>query len=288
MTAATQPRKPRPTVVIPAHNEEAGISRCLTALLSDPAAASCEIVVVANGCTDSTASAARSFAGVTTVELEQASKVAALNLGDDHGSGYPRIYLDGDIELRGGALTQLIRALDDPTLARLAVPAVNYDTRDCSTLVRLFFDVAASLPARTSGTTGRGVYALSRAGRARFGAFPEVQSDDLFIARQFAAQERIHTGGHSIVRPPLTLRSLIRTRRRIAAGNAVLAATSDPTGGAGAEGSTRETVRALASLTARDPRKLPGALVYTAVVASARLQARRDGGSTWHRDTSRR
>ena len=43
------------SVVIAAHNEEALLGRCLDALLSDAEPGEFEVVVVPNGCTDSTA-----------------------------------------------------------------------------------------------------------------------------------------------------------------------------------------------------------------------------------------
>ncbi len=44
------------SVVIPAHNEARGIRRCLSALLDSARPGEFEIVVVANGCIDETAS----------------------------------------------------------------------------------------------------------------------------------------------------------------------------------------------------------------------------------------
>ena len=45
--------------VIPAHNEEAVIGRCLTALLAGARRDELDIIVVCNGCTDRTAEVAR-------------------------------------------------------------------------------------------------------------------------------------------------------------------------------------------------------------------------------------
>ena len=46
------------SVVIPAHDEEAVIERCLGTLLADARAGEVEVVVVCNGCTDDTAARA--------------------------------------------------------------------------------------------------------------------------------------------------------------------------------------------------------------------------------------
>ena len=62
---------PPPNIIIPAHNEEASIGRCLSALLSGSHPGEFEIIVVCNGCSDGTANVARGFGStVRVVELE--------------------------------------------------------------------------------------------------------------------------------------------------------------------------------------------------------------------------
>ena len=71
------------SVVIPAHNEESVLARCLDTLLADSKSSGLEIVVVANGCTDRTVEIAKNSAmEISVVEILQASKHAALNAGD--------------------------------------------------------------------------------------------------------------------------------------------------------------------------------------------------------------
>ena len=50
------------SVIIPAHDEAGSIERCLTSLAADPGSDALDIVVVANGCTDTTAEQARRHA----------------------------------------------------------------------------------------------------------------------------------------------------------------------------------------------------------------------------------
>lgn len=69
--------KPAPfTVIIPAHNEEAVIGRCLQTVLHDaPTAYPFEIIVAANGCTDRTAElAAVSAPDARILEIAEGSK----------------------------------------------------------------------------------------------------------------------------------------------------------------------------------------------------------------------
>src|SRR4051812_46956466 len=88
------------SIVIPAHNEAAVIGRCLSGLTQGAAPGELEIIVVCNGCTDGTAHIARSFGqDVRVVETQIASKAAALNLGDEVASGFPRFYVDADVRL---------------------------------------------------------------------------------------------------------------------------------------------------------------------------------------------
>ncbi len=87
------------TVIIPAHNEESEIARCLSALRPAERPAELQVVVICNGCSDATAAVANSFENVSVIETGASSKTAALNLGDRAARSYPRVYLDADIEL---------------------------------------------------------------------------------------------------------------------------------------------------------------------------------------------
>ncbi len=292
------------SLVIPAYREEAVIAKCLRAVLAEPLAATPQIVVVVNGSSDRTAQIARSFPGVTVLDLPEPGKAGALNAGDALAAGFPRIYLDADIDLSVGALGELISALDLPE-PRVAAPGVRFDTSTSSRPVRAYYRVFRELPYATSGLVGLGVYGVSATGRARFGAFPKVLGDDLFVQRLFAPEERITTSGTFTVRAPRDLRSLLGVRTRVARGNAEVSAMphaphgtdldARPANGAGTESfeaSTPATLRALAGLVRRRPSLLPAAAVYCAVTAAARALARRApspaAGPRWERDDSTR
>lgn len=290
---------PVASVVIPAYNEGQVIARCLDSLLDDDAGGRLEIVVAANGCTDDTVEQARAFTGVTVLDLPTPGKIDALNAADAVATAFPRIYLDADIELRPGTLTALVDALttDEP---RCAAPQLAFDLEGCSYPVRAFHEVFVQLPAMTSTLVGRGVYGVSRAGRARFGAFPPIQGDDLFVGRLFTPDEHVVVDGAAIVRAPRTLEQLIAVRTRVARGNVELAqadpaALGLPPAGTATEpagdfaASTGGTARAMLDLGRHHPRALPALAVYTGVTLVARLRARRTAGTrTWDRDTSTR
>ena len=102
------------SVVIPAHNEEAVIGRCLSSLMDGAPPEELEVLVVCNGCDDRTADVARRSApNATVLEIPVASKVEALNVGDEHATHFPRFYVDADVELSYPALVSVARALTE-------------------------------------------------------------------------------------------------------------------------------------------------------------------------------
>lgn len=283
---------PAASVVIPAHNEASGILDCLRPLVALRDSLPLEIVVAANGCDDDTVPLARTQPGVRVLDLPTPSKVAALNAADEVATAFPRIYLDADVQLDEPALRGIVTALttDQP---RLAAPSVRYDTEGADPLVRRYYRVFAELPSATSTTVGRGVYAVSGAGRARFTRFPDLQGDDLFVNRLFSREETVVTPGVSTVRTPRRWPDLLRVRTRLAAGNAELARKADGEVGALAQThdfsrTTGGTLRALVGLVVRRPGQLPAAAVYLGVNSLARVRTRTRQGKGWHRDESTR
>jgi glycosyltransferase involved in cell wall biosynthesis len=281
---ARNPTAPTFSVVIPAHNEAAVILRALNAFVSDLHDGEAQIVVVPNGCTDDTTELAKSVAGVDTFDIAVASKSAALNAGDRHSHGFPRIYVDADVVLSADTLRALAHALAGPA-ALVASPTVRFNVDGRPWSVRAFHRVYQKLPYIDNALIGHGVYALSAAGRARFDEFPTVTADDLFVQRLFTTQERIILGAHFVdVQTPKTLRSLLAIRTRTAYGNRQLAALSADTHAA----STRTTISALVTMIRAEPRIMPAAAVYVGVTAAARWKARRKAAGVWQRDTSTR
>jgi len=287
-TAASQAGAgPRFSVVIPAHDEAAVIGRCLASFVGDLVPGEAEIIVVANGCTDRTADVARAFTGVSVFELVEASKTAALNAGDEAATAFPRVFLDADIDVSADTLRHLASALEGPAAA-VGAPRAALLLDGSSAAVRAFYRVHARLPYMAEGMTGTGVYALSRAGRARFERFPDLTADDLFVQRLFTPPERVVLEDRFMVRVPRTLAALVAVRTRVAAGNRQLAL--DRPNDASFGSSAGSTGRALAHLVRDSPREVVGAAVYVGVTAVARSRARsrRDRGAGWLRDQTTR
>jgi glycosyltransferase involved in cell wall biosynthesis len=224
------------SVVIPAHNEERVIRRCLEALTDGtngtgrPSAAfPLEIVVVCNGCTDQTAVVARQFPQVTVIEIPESSKVAALNTGDKVVTAWPRIYLDADSELSNASARSLLREAVHQKNPAIVTAAVEFETSGCSALARSYVRGSKRTSFVKFGVNAGGVYALNGSGRARFGKFPELANDDFFVSSFFGADEQIINADAQVVtRPPRDVRSLIRVRSRIYYGNREVEARRPP------------------------------------------------------------
>lgn len=213
--------EPLVSVILPAHDEAAYIGPCLSALLaSDPGGYTAEVIVVANACTDDTAAVAQGFTAaarargwtLNVADTARPGKLNALNLGDARASGAIRAYLDADVIVSPALLGQLAQVLDDPAPRYgSGTPRV---TRARSALTRAYARVWQRLPFVTGGVPGFGIFAVNAAGRARWGEFPDIISDDTFVRLQFAPGER-----HRVTAPyswPMVegLRNLVRVRRR--------------------------------------------------------------------------
>src|SRR6185312_6038650 len=107
------------------------------------------------------------------VEIPTASKTAALNAADSMASYYPRIYLDADIVVSPRLVRALGEALSAPGVHG-AVPRPEMDLAASSWPVRAFYRINSRLPVFRGRLFGRGVIAISKDARARFGAFPEI------------------------------------------------------------------------------------------------------------------
>ncbi|GAB3962678.1 hypothetical protein GCM10027615_01270 [Plantactinospora veratri] len=270
------------SVVVAAHDEAAVLGRTLRALLADAQPGEFEVVVVANGCTDATAAVARSVPGVTVRELPEPGKPAALNAGDEAVSGFPRIYLDADITLDTAGARALAAAVAVPgTLA--AAPRRRLDTTGRPLLVRGYYAINGRHPAYRNALFGRGAIALSAAGRARFGRFPDVVADDLFLDGQFTeAEKREVAEVATVVATPRRTADLLRRLGRVRAGNASLRATDDRVRRAG-------RTSWLVDVVLPRPWLLPAGLCYLGLTLLAAASARRPAvRDRWGRDESSR
>ena len=284
-----------PSIVIPAYNESRSIERCLRSVMAD-GIADLAVVVVPNACRDDTAERARRFGGgVIVVETAEGGKTNAINLGErtlrERGLDlFPRLFLDGDIELAPGTLRALFaEAGRSGALVVSAEP--RFDTADCALGVRLHFAAERFNPYhRSTSPNGSGTYCVSREGRARWGEFPNIIADDLFVERQFASAERKTLLGHrAIVRVPTTMAALRGTRARTRLGNSELLAIAPPRSDLI---DSMGTFRAVAFACIVNPLLWPALAVWMTNRIVERMQQRRvaelHGTDRWQQDRTSR
>ena len=277
----------RPTFVIAAHNEERVIGACLDSLLRQDVSGD-RIIVVANGCSDRTAEVAVGY-GVTVIDRPEPGKAAALNAGDAVASSYPRVYLDADIVVPDGAIAALTAGIEGRATALAVVPRRRLNTAGRQWPVRAYYSINERLPAFRTGLFGRGLIVVSEAGRTRFGAFPTVVADDLFLDSQFDESEKVEVREVSVlVEAPYRTRDLMARLVRVRRGNAELRA-------AAAAGAVELDVRpadrwAWLRVALPHPRLWLGAVAYVAITMLAERRARQTPSTevSWGQDSSTR
>ncbi|AYG03176.1 glycosyltransferase [Gryllotalpicola protaetiae] len=277
------------SVIIPAHNEAHVIGGTLRRLVDTDIEGRLELIVATNGCTDRTGEIAASVSPrVRVIEVDAASKIAALNAGDEASTWSTRAYLDADIDITADALLASADALGDGPML-VSAPRMLVDTAGSSAPVRMYYRVWELTDYRLHGMVGSGIYIVSGIGRARWGSFPDVIADDLFAQRQFAEHERLEFNGATFtMRAPRDLRTFLHRQTRIVAGNREAAAHYPEL--------ERMTVApgvwALIGRLLRRPWLWPAALVYTYASLEPRRRAAvvraRGAAQSWNRDETRR
>ena len=268
------------------------IGRLLSGLVADTvsgesdSAEALEIVVVPNGCTDETAEVAARYSSVQVVETPVPNKHRALRLGDEHATGFPRLYVDADVELRAADVRVLADALAEPGI-EAAAPARHTPLDGCPWTVRWYYEIWEQLPVVRDGLFGRGVIALTAEGHARIAGLPELMGDDLAASLSFAPQERrVVEAARVTVHPPRTLGDLLKRRTRSMTVTVQAAAKTDLP-------SSRTSTGDLKALLREAPlRNGPRLAWFVAVTAIARRRSRRavkaGDFTTWERDESSR
>lgn len=206
------------SIVIPAHNEQDTLTRTLGPLesLGDSA----ELVVVCNGCTDNTAAVARRFAPwARVVEIDEASKPAALRRGDEVVFTLPRLYLDADVLIDAESVLAMVTAISaGPVLA--VSPTPEYVFEGAGFVVGGHYRVWSAIQRTSTAVSGTGAILLSRQARDRFGAWPDVIGDDYFVSGLFDDGERARTGrAHITVMLPTQFAACVSRRARVYQGN---------------------------------------------------------------------
>lgn len=190
-------------VIIPAHDEEVALRRCLAGLARQAYPGAVEVIVVANGCEDDTVGVALecrarlppNFA-LQVIELPVAAKWQALNAADEAAESETRIYLG----------------------PRLVQPEVVVAWGPNSYPVRAFVRVWSTLPYVSSQVLGLGCYAVNARGRELWDTFPPLGADDTLVRFRFDdADKRVVQGATMTLSFPTSLRELILVAARFVA-----------------------------------------------------------------------
>ena len=278
---------PLASVVIPAHNEAATIGRSLGVLHRGADGVELDVVVVCNGCSDTTAQVARrADPCAQVIEIARPSKAEAVRVGNATARVFPRVHLDADVELDGASLLALLEPLRDGR-ALATAPRRSISREGCSVWVSWYYDVWEALPQVESALFGRGVVALTEAAQVRVAALAPMMSDDLAMSETFTATERLVVHDSvAVVHAPRTLRDLVRRRVRVVTGNV----QADRIGVRRPGSRTR--LRILAALAVARPGLALRLPVFLAVTLVATVRARRavraGDFTTWQRDESSR
>ena len=221
--------EPQPfTVIIPAHNEEAVIARCLQAVRHGaPVNHAMDIIVAANGCSDRTVEIAKATAPEAIVlDLAKGSKTGAINAANEIARFFPRIYVDADVICEYAALAALADTLRRSG-AMTAAPAIRLDLSRCNPLMKAYYRAWARQPYAKAGKGGAGCYGLSQEALAAVGEFPPIIGDDIWIHTRFPDDQKRYIAENasgqavfSVVYPPRTAREQIRVEARRQNGNA--------------------------------------------------------------------
>lgn len=185
------------TVIIPAHNEANFIGPCLQAVFRSDGDLHGEIIVVANGCDDNTVEIAQNHSSdakshgwnLIVIDLAKGGKPGALNAGDQAANFDQRVYLDADVIVSPPLLAQIFTILEKPEAqyasGTLCIP------RPASFISRAYCAIYRQVPFMTHGVPGAGLFAMNGAGRARWGEWPDIISDDTYARLMFAPHERV-------------------------------------------------------------------------------------------------
>lgn len=185
-------------IIVPANNEQAYIGACLQALLDQKEPGPLRVIVAANACTDDTVSIVRALQqgfrdsghDLHCLDLPQPGKLGALREAENLiPMAAARVYLDADIVCDPDLIKQVRDALT-PSEPRY-VTGTLVVARAKSWVTRQYARLWQKLPFVTGGAVGAGFFAVNGAGRARWGDFPDIISDDTFVRLQFEPSERI-------------------------------------------------------------------------------------------------
>lgn len=246
-------------IIVPVRDEEKTLVETVPALLAAAHGEHARIVWVCNDCRDESANVIRQLAGPSAevIEVPTPGKTLALQAGDealDAQDLFPRVYLDADTSLRPGDVGRLLQPVRTGQ-ADLVAAAHAFDLGGASRVSAAIALCWLALPFARR-TAFLGAVGISHAGRARWGTWPKITADDMFMAAMVPAGRRTMVAGAiATTRPPCRFSGWVRMRARWLRGERELRAMGLHPPAAG------DQRRELLSLLMH-PRSLPGAFAF--------------------------
>ena len=277
------------SIVIPAYNEATILAATLSNLMADNMLNECTIVVVCNGCVDSSIDVLADFKqmhapsltaksiSLVIINEAKASKTHALNVGVNSANADVTILLDADILVSGADLCALASHLIEKKLKALS-PQVYFDTQKSDRFVKAYYEVERASHYNNYLRLSN-VIALSAECIEEVFPLPDVIADDEYIRRSLAEGEYCIDKSTSFAFiAPKTLSSVAAVLARVERGNMQLnkmnlRSTSNTSGSA-----------------EKTPRVARCVFILTKLFAKVRAKLEYNSAlkNKWHRDQSTR
>lgn len=155
------------------------------------------MIIVANGCQDSTVVCANCFKNAfeqrsiqfDVIETSLNSKTHAINMGEIKACFGNKVYLDADVTLSADAIQVICQALavDAPLLVSPKVIFTSPESLFC----RWHLYVFKHFPPMLDDVVGMGCYAVNAKGRLRWDQMPQLIADDAYVRSFFSKNERL-------------------------------------------------------------------------------------------------
>jgi glycosyltransferase involved in cell wall biosynthesis len=177
------------SLIIPAHNEEKYIGRCLESAIKNSDNKFHEIIVVDNVCTDKTQQIVSKFPSVTLVKENKKGTSAARHAGYKAASGDILAFIDADTRMSKGWVEKIEREFNkNPKLACMSGPYTYYDVSPVENFfIRTYWPLYTAAGAVTECIVIGGNFAIRKSILDKMQGFDtsiEFYGDDTDVARR--------------------------------------------------------------------------------------------------------
>jgi cellulose synthase/poly-beta-1,6-N-acetylglucosamine synthase-like glycosyltransferase len=219
------------SVIVPAHNEEKNIERCIEAILEAPYTPK-QVIVVDDGSTDATFEKAREFHGrgqVLVVKKEASgTRAGPCNFGTRFATQPVYVFIDADTLMYRDALREIAKPFRDPSVVAVSGNVRVYNTPNLLTKMQAYeYMFSMEIGRRFQSIVHSLLIVPGGFGAVRADLFKTVGEYDISLAEDFDSTLKMHKTGGKIVFAdgaialtvvPGTWRSWVKQRIRWASG----------------------------------------------------------------------